>query len=86
MKGVLDRFEDNQAVILIEEEKAELIISNDELPEGSEVNTVFKVENSNGIYKIAGIDHEEEQATKEKTADLLAKLRARSNGSNFKKQ
>ncbi|WP_047984253.1 DUF3006 domain-containing protein [Ornithinibacillus californiensis] len=85
MKGVLDRFEGNQAVILIEEDKAELVVAKEELPEGSDINTVFKMEKQDGSYKIVEIDHEAEKEAKETTADLLAKLRAKSNGSKFKK-
>ena len=83
MKGVLDRFEGNQAVILIEEDKAEIIIPKEELPKGSEVNTVFKVENKDGEYKILAVDKDAEQEARESTADLMAKLRAKSSGSKF---
>ncbi|GGA65741.1 DUF3006 domain-containing protein [Ornithinibacillus halotolerans] len=87
MKGVLDRFEGNQAVILIEEEKAELILPKEDLPVGSDVNTVFQVEkDENDNYKIIEIDHKAEQEAKETTQDLLAKLRAKSSGSKFKKK
>ncbi|WP_042146853.1 DUF3006 domain-containing protein [Paucisalibacillus sp. EB02] len=85
MRGVLDRFEGNQAVILIEEDKAELVVLKEELPEGSKINTVFKIANENGDYQILAIDQEAEKEAKETTADLLAKLRANSNGSKFKK-
>jgi Protein of unknown function (DUF3006) len=85
MKGVYDRKEGNKAVILIEEEKAELIIPVDELPSGSTINTIFSVEKRNGSYQIIAIDHEAGSEVKEKTSDLLAKLRAKSSGSKFKK-
>lgn len=85
MKGVLDRFEGNQAVILIEADKAELIISKEKLPEGSKINTVFKIAKEKDDYQILAIDQEAEKEAKETTADLLAKLRAKSNGSKFKK-
>ena len=85
MKGVLDRFEGNKAVILIEEKKAELIIPIEELPKGSKVNTVFKMEEVDGEYKVISIDLDAEKEVKETTADLLAKLRAKSSGSTFKK-
>jgi hypothetical protein len=85
MKGVLDRFEGNQAVILIEVEKAELIVPKEELPEGSKVNTIFKMDKADGEYIIISIDSEAKKEAKETTADLLAKLRAKSSGSTFKK-
>jgi hypothetical protein len=85
MKGVYDRIEGNKAVILIEEEKAELIIPVDELPSGSNINTIFSIEKRNGRYQIIAIDPEAASEAKEKTSDLLAKLRAKSTGSKFKK-
>ncbi|WP_010095391.1 DUF3006 domain-containing protein [Ornithinibacillus scapharcae] len=85
MKGVLDRFEGNLAVVLIEEEKAEVIIPKEQLPAGSKINTVFKMEKSLESYTITEIDHSTEKEAKETTQDLMAKLRARSNGSKFKK-
>lgn len=85
MKGVLDRFEGNLAVILIEENKAEVVIPTEKLPEGSKVNTVFKMVKSSGSYTIIEVDLSAEQEAKETTQDLMAKLRARSNGSKFKK-
>lgn len=85
MKGVLDRWEGNQAVILIEEEKAELILAKEELPEGSKVHMIFTITKENGEYTIVGIDEQAKQEAKASTSDLLAKLRAKSTGSKFKK-
>ncbi|WP_100010210.1 DUF3006 family protein [Lentibacillus sediminis] len=87
MKGILDRMEDNnKAVILIEEQKEEIIVSRDELPEGSDVNTWFQMEEQEGKYHIVAID---EAMTKEKaqtTSSLMEKLRNKSKGSKFKKK
>ena len=85
MQGVLDRFEGNLAVILIEEEKSELVLPKEALPEDSKVNTIFQMEKQDGEYKILAIDQEAVQKATETTADLLAKLRAKSSGSKFKK-
>ncbi|HAM80127.1 DUF3006 domain-containing protein [Ornithinibacillus bavariensis] len=84
MKGVFDRIEGNNAVILIEEEKAELVVPMNELPYGSKVNTVFSIDKVDEKYHIIGIDQIAEQEAKEKTSNLLAKLRAKSTGSKFK--
>lgn len=85
MQGVLDRFEGNLAVILIEEDKAELIIPKEKLPEGSRVDTVFELEKRNSSYHIIAINTVAEKKAKEKTTDLLAQIRAKSTGSKYKK-
>lgn len=78
MKGVLDRFEDNEkAVILIEELNVEFIIPTDVLPQGSQVNTWFTLEKKDNHYKILSIDKELTEKQSKKTSDLMEKLRAR---------
>ncbi|SHG35915.1 DUF3006 domain-containing protein [Ornithinibacillus halophilus] len=87
MRGILDRFEDqDKAVILIEDEKEEVIIPASDLPEGSKVNTYFKMEKQDGTYRIISIDESATEEEAQKTSDLMAKLRAKKgNGSKFKK-
>lgn len=86
MKGVLDRFEDNdQAVILIEEVQKALVIPKKDLPKGSQQGTWFLIEEKNSNYKILSIDHETTRKQKEKSDRLMDKLRARSSGSKFKR-
>ncbi|WP_067726080.1 DUF3006 domain-containing protein [Oceanobacillus damuensis] len=86
MKGILDRFEGDKAVILVEENKTELIVEKSELPPGSKVNTVLLVEENNGEYTILSVDTASTQAEAQKSSDLMAKLRAKSSGSKFKKK
>lgn len=84
MKGVLDRFENNnQAVILIEEVQRALVVPKNELPKGSEVGTWFHIKEKSGHYKIISIDHETARREAKKSAELMEKLRARSKGSKF---
>jgi Ser/Thr protein kinase RdoA (MazF antagonist) len=85
MKGILDRFEGDKAVILIEENNAELVIEKNELPTGSNVNTVFRMEASNGSYNILSIDTAKTDVDAKKSSDLMAKLRSKSSGSKFRK-
>ncbi|MEN2768540.1 DUF3006 domain-containing protein [Ornithinibacillus xuwenensis] len=85
MKGVLDRFEGDQAVILLEAINEELILAKEDLPDGSKVNTIFKINKQNEHYQIIGIDHDSEIKMKESTSDLLAKLRAKQTESKFRK-
>ncbi|SEP83257.1 Protein of unknown function [Virgibacillus subterraneus] len=87
MRGILDRFEDNnKAVILIEETKEEVVIPVDELPDGSSENTYFNMEKIDDKYQIVSIDEATTQKEAEETSDLMAKLRAKSKGSKFKKK
>lgn len=55
-KGVLDRFEQNQAVILIEELNKEMIIPMSELPSGSIENTWFDIEINDGAIGNIQVD------------------------------
>ncbi|MFC2949759.1 DUF3006 domain-containing protein [Virgibacillus sediminis] len=87
MKGIVDRFEDNdKAVILLEEIKEELIVDRSELPAGSDVNTVLRVEERDGEYRVMSKDEEQTDEQSGKSSDLMAKLRAKSKGSKFKKK
>lgn len=56
-KGVLDRFEDNDlAVIIIEKWNEELIVPENELPNGSREDTWFNIEGMHGELNIISID------------------------------
>lgn len=87
MKGILDRIEDgDQAVILIEEIQKALIIPVKDLPKGSKVNTFFHIKELKGDYQITSIDHKATRKEAKKAEDLMAKLRARSSGSDYLKK
>jgi len=87
MKGYLDRIEDNDlAVILIEEINEEIIIPLDELPEGSTENTWLQLEKTDDSFQVIAIDDEKTEQETETSQDLMAKLRAKSKGSKFKKK
>lgn len=87
MKGILDRIEDNnQAVILIEEIQETIIVPLEELPENSQENTYFHIEEKDGKYRVLSIDNEATEEAKEKSEDLLAKLRAKSSGSKYRRE
>lgn len=85
MKGILDRFEGNQAVILIEETKEELIVNREGLPRGSAKHTIFNLEKANGSYQIASIDLTQTKAAAKKSASLMDQLRGKKKGSKFKR-
>lgn len=86
MKGILDRFENDSAVILIEEEKEELIVPKRYLPKGSKVNTYFVIEKNFNGYEIVGIDEEKTILEREKSSSLMDRLKAKRKTSKFKKK
>lgn len=86
MNGVLDRFEGNQAVILVEKEAEEFTIEKEQLPEGSTVGTWFHVAHGTKGYSVVSIDtmKTEEQSTA--NALLMEKLRKRKKTSKLKRE
>lgn len=84
-KGVIDRFEENLAVILIEAEKKELIIDVAKLPEGAKPGIWLKLKQLENEEWLIEIDLETTEVESNKTSDLLSKLRAKSKVSKFKK-
>src|SRR5690625_3680789 len=68
LKGVLDRIEDNQAVILIEEIGEQFTLPQEELPSNSEEGTWFSIKQEHGKFTIIEID---EPLTKEKQAQSI---------------
>ncbi|GAB3794288.1 DUF3006 domain-containing protein [Virgibacillus kimchii] len=85
MKGILDRFEGNKAVILIEETKEEWVTYRENLPPGSDVNTYFTMKKNNKDYNIIAIDETTTEEQAQKSSALMKKLRNKSSGSKFKK-
>ncbi|GEN30024.1 hypothetical protein HNQ35_000275 [Cerasibacillus quisquiliarum] len=85
MKGILDRFEGDLAVILVESEKVEFTVPKSNLPTGSQVNTYFDIEKDGPSYKIIKISEATTIAEKQKTINLMAKLRARQTESKYKR-
>lgn len=87
MRGVLDRFADrNQAVILIEEKNEEWIVPIDQLPEGSQEGTYFKLTQEQGAYQILSIDEKMTLKQGKVSKNLNEKLRARQKESKFKRR
>jgi len=85
MKGVLDRFEENKAVILIEDKKQEIVIDKNQLPANSVTGTWFTIEKNNDNYQLT-VDQAKTEKEKQTSSDLMAKLREKSKGSKFKKK
>lgn len=87
MKGILDRIEDGRyAVILIEEEKREVVLPADCLPEGSEIHSWFDIELDGEEIKSISRNVEAEAAKEQRVDALMEKLRAKKRGSRFKRE
>ena len=87
MKGVLDRFTDNnQAVILIEEINKELVISRDQLPTGAKESDWLTLNKTDDTFKVISIDREKTEREMQRSLNFRDQLRAQSKGSRFKRQ
>lgn len=85
MKGVIDRFADNDlAVILIESVNKELHIPKKDLPKGSTVNTWLTLKETSGTYTIVSIDEEKTAAATKKSERLADQLQAEMKRSKYK--
>lgn len=86
MKGYLDRFIDNtRAVIIVEEEKRQYTIPNNELPTGAQIGSWLHLKIENNIIKQMTLLDDLTEEKKNQTTDLLTKLRAKNRQSSFKK-
>ena len=74
-KAVIDRFEDNLAVLLLKEGQQELVVPRKSLPPGSKEGHWLQVEIENNEVRSAEIDEEETARTKERITEKLARLR-----------
>lgn len=86
MKGYLDRIEDGEkAVIIVEEKGFEIILPVRNLPEGSRVNSWFRISEENGDFSFV-LDEEERKRKELLANELTGNLRMRSKGSKYKRQ
>lgn len=85
MRGILDRFEKDIAVILIEEKKEEFTVPKSQLPEESKIDTYFFIEKTADGYQITGIDMEKTDQETKKASSLMDQLKAKKKTSKFKK-
>ncbi|MBM6615574.1 DUF3006 domain-containing protein [Desemzia sp. RIT804] len=86
MKGMLDRFEGNKAVLLMEELNKEWIVEKSQLPEGSETGDWFTMELTDDELSDIVIDHQLTEEKKQSVDDLMKSIRSKSKGSKFKRK
>lgn len=85
LKGVLDRIEEDQAVILIEENKEQFILPATDLPSGSEPGTWFTLLKKGDSYEIVAIDAGKTEAHFKRIRMLQRQLQKRRKPSKFKR-
>ncbi|MGG0719300.1 DUF3006 domain-containing protein [Robertmurraya massiliosenegalensis] len=85
MKAYIDRFEENLAVIIIEEIKKQFTKPIDQLPNGALPGTWLKVTLKDNDIMEMKIDEEETNSTKNSVDNLMAHLRSKKKESKFKK-
>lgn len=83
-QAVIDRFEDDIAVILIESDQEEITVSKSQLPEGAKVGTwLILTKDEYALVPRFEIDTEKTEEMQSSTDDLMAQLRARK-GSSYR--
>jgi hypothetical protein len=75
MQAVIDRFEGDQAVLLLNDGQDQLIAPLKVLPHGAKEGDWLQIEIKNGEVVSAVIDEEETSRAKQRIAKKLAKLR-----------
>ncbi|RKQ35830.1 DUF3006 domain-containing protein [Oceanobacillus halophilus] len=75
VKGVLDRFENNHAVILLEKINEEITLPMEVLPKGSKQHTWFDIIVTKKGYKILSVNQEKAEKQQIRRKQLLERLR-----------
>jgi len=74
-KAVVDRFEEDKAVILVGDEEEQLVVDRKQLPPGTREGHWLRVEVRDDVLIDAEIDEEETARARERIASKLARLR-----------
>ncbi|MBI2848114.1 MAG: DUF3006 domain-containing protein [Chloroflexi bacterium] len=74
-KAVIDRFEEDQAVLLVGDQERKLVVPRTSLPHGVKEGHWLKIEVQGQKLVIALIDEEETARVKQRIAEKLERLR-----------
>ncbi|MFL2099527.1 DUF3006 domain-containing protein [Desemzia sp. FAM 23991] len=85
MKGILDRFEEDKAVLLVEQLNKEWIVEVDRLPAGSKKGTWFTLDISGDEISSISVDQQLTEEKSQKINDLMQSIRSKSTDSKFKR-
>ncbi|WP_152655357.1 DUF3006 domain-containing protein [Oceanobacillus sp. CFH 90083] len=87
MKGIIDRFEGDIAVILIEAENREIHIPANKLPEECTVKSMVNIKASEeNTHSEVSLDPDSDHQNKQKSNDLRKALLNRKKGSKLKRR
>ncbi|MDL4843079.1 DUF3006 family protein [Aquibacillus rhizosphaerae] len=87
MKGFLDRIEnDRHAVIIVEEINQQFVIAKNHLPSGSQIHDWFELSEKDGDIINISLDRKTTEIQKNKTENLINRVRTKNKGSKFKKR
>ena len=75
VKAVIDRFEDDKAVVLVGEEKDRLVVPRVDLPSGAKEGDWLIADVEDDRILSAELDQDETARAKERIAEKLARLR-----------
>lgn len=82
--GVLDRIENDKAIMLLETINQIVIVPKDSLPVGSQENMWFNIERVGQTYKVIAINDEITKEYQKKSTHLMNKLRKIKGESKYK--
>jgi hypothetical protein len=74
-KAVVDRFEEDKAVVLVGDDEAQLVVDRAQLPVGTREGDWLRVELRDGVLVGAEIDEAQTESMKERISEKLERLR-----------
>ncbi|MFC2949757.1 DUF3006 domain-containing protein [Virgibacillus sediminis] len=77
VKAVVDRMEGEYAVILMENDEAEIVVPAADLPEGTRDGVWLDIELENGTLANVAIDYELTEEREQAARDMLERLKAK---------
>lgn len=83
--GVLDRIEDDRAIILLETINQMIVIPRESLPVGSQENMWFNIDRVGQTYKVIAINDEVTREYQKESTHLMNKLRKIKGESKYKR-
>lgn len=85
MKGIIDRFEKDFAVILVEEQQKEYVIQKSNLPTGCTINSVVQIDERNDRLHVT-LDYQQEKQLQDKATALRKALLNKNNPSKLNRK
>jgi hypothetical protein len=74
-KAVIDRFEEDLAVILVGEEEEQFTLPREALPEGAQEGSWLQIERREETIVVLSLDEDETERVRSRIAEKMARLR-----------